>query len=362
MKTWFTVSNKSESSSAEIEIFDDIAAYGVNLADFAKELKAIPANRSILLRVNCRGGSVDEGFGIYDLLSERREKVTAKVMGLAASMGSVVILAAGKVIATANSALMIHNPSTMAAGTSKDLREAADVLEKYRTRLINAYATKTGKSAEVIGAALDATTWFTADEAKEWGLVDEVMGAAKVAAHFDLSAFGAVPPKIQAVLEISGGQSASTNQPTQNEMKNLIKALVDAKLIASTDVSEDTAVAQFGAAFAAVANTNKENSEKVADLEAKLKAANDTIVANAKAAAEAVVEAAIKAGKIKDDNEAREKWVQLCVQDNAGIKAIIDKLPAVSPRGAAPVVTGTSDANTTNRQSTRDVWAKQFNK
>ena len=100
--------------------------------------------------------------------------------------------------------------------------------------LVNTYANKTGKKDEEIIEAMNATTWFTAKEARTGGLVDEVSAAVKIAASFDLTRFGRVPANI------SGGlTSANQNQP-EKVMKNLLKALAESKLVASADVSEDT--------------------------------------------------------------------------------------------------------------------------
>lgn len=356
MKTWFTITNKADSAAAEIDIFDEIGLWGVTVKDFATALASIPTERAITLRINSPGGSVWDGFAIHNLIAARREKVTAQVIGLAASMATIVMLAGKRVTAAENATLMIHRPAGGAFGESKDMREMADLLDKLEGQLVNAYVAKTGKKEADVKAAMAATTWFTAAEAKDWGLIDEVTQSVKATASFDLTRFGTVPANI------FGGQTASTNQPNAKTMKNLIKALVDAKLIASIDVSEDTAVAQFTAAFAAQSNTLKEQGDQITDLTAKLKTANETITANAKAAAEATVEAAVKAGKIKDDKDVRAKWVDLCVKDAAGTKILIDALPAAGPRGTAPIATGGSAAGKSERPSTHSVWAKQFNK
>jgi len=93
------------------------------------------------------------------------------------------------VSAAENATLMIHNPAGLVAGESRDMQEMAALLDKLRGPLANVYADKTGKSQEAVIAAMDATTWFTAQEAKDWGLVDEVTAPLKIAANFDLSKF-----------------------------------------------------------------------------------------------------------------------------------------------------------------------------
>ena len=341
MKTWFTISNKASESAAEIDIFDEIGLWGITAKDFATALKDVPADRDIVLRINSPGGAVWDGFTIYNLLAERRERVTSVVLGLAASMASVIMLAGKQVKAADNATIMIHNPWVFIGGESEELRKMADLLDKLRGSLINAYAKKTGKKDDEVSEAMDATTWFTAAEAKDWGLVDEVTESMKVAASFDLTRLGKPAAKI---LE---GVTSTNNQP-KKEMKNLIKALVDAKLVASIDASEDTAVAQFSAAFATLTASAKEASDRATKALADLEAANGKLAEQTKASAEAAIESAIKAGKIKDDATVRAKWVEALVRDADGTKAMLDAIEAkASQRGAAPVATAASVAATT---------------
>jgi ATP-dependent Clp endopeptidase proteolytic subunit ClpP len=359
MKTWFTITNLATAPAAEIDIFDEIGLWGVTVKDFASSLKAVPMDRDITLRINSPGGSIFDGYAIFNLLTERRDKVTAKVIGLAASMASIIMLAGKRAIASKNATIMIHNPAAVAFGESKDMRDMADLLDKLQGTLVNTYVSKSGKSEADVKSSMDATTWFTADEAKAWGLIDEVIEPVKIAASYDLTRFGAVPQNI------SGGQTASANQPNkQDNMKNLIKALVDAKLVASIDASEELAVAQFVAAFALVANSVTDANAKVTDLTAKLSAANDSIAASLKASAEVAIEASVKSGRIKDDAGLRAKWLAAYLRDEAGTKAILESLPeAKSARGVAPIAAvTTSDATKEVTGLARTIAAFQADK
>ena len=337
MKTWFTITNRASEPAAEIDIFDEIGLWGVTAKNFATALKDIPADREITLRINSPGGSVWDGFAIYNLLAERRERVTSVVIGLAASIASVVMLAGKMVKAAENATIMIHNPWVFTGGESEELRKMADLLDKLRGSLINAYTRKTGKKDDEVGKAMDETTWFTAAEAKEWGIVDEITGSMKVAASFDLTRLGKPAAKI---LE---GVTSTNNQP-KKEMKNLIKALVDAKLVASIDASEDTAVAQFTAAFGNLASASKDATDRAEKAEKALADAGAKLATQAKANAETLVAEAVKAGKLKDDATIRAKWVEAFLRDADGTKAMLDAIEAKAPRGAAPVATAASVA------------------
>lgn len=359
MKTWFTITNKADQPAAEIDIFDEIGIWGVTVKDFASALKDVPRDRAITLRINSPGGSIFDGHAIYNMLAERREKVTAKVIGLAASMASIIMLAAHRTVAAANATIMIHNPVGMVWGESEDMREMADVLDKLRGQLVNTYASKTGKSEADIKAAMDATTWFTAEEAKDWGLVDEVVGAVKVAANFDLTRFGGVLPE-----RISGGphSAASTNHHANTvSMKSLLKALVEAKLIASADLPDEAAAAAFTAAFATMQANAKTSSDRVTELEAKLAKADEKEQAALKARAEASVATAVTAGRIKDDKDLRAKWVDSYVRDEESTKSMLASLPEAKPmRGVPPLATGAAPANSDKPrcQSAVEAWGK----
>jgi ATP-dependent Clp endopeptidase proteolytic subunit ClpP len=359
VKTWFTITNKAEAPAAEIDIFDEIGLWGVSTKDFANALKSVPMDREISLRINSPGGSVFDGFAIHDMLAARRDKVTARIIGVAASMASIIALAGKRTIASENSTVMIHKPRGGAFGESEEMRKMADLLDKLEGRLVNVYAAKSGKKEDEVKAAMEATTWFTAEEAKAWGLVDEVSAPVKAAACFDLSRLGPVPDRITNLF--TGGVTASTNHQTQVSMKNLLAVLVEAKLIASADLSDDAAAAQVRAAFANQASQLKAAQDENTSLKAQLEKANKGLAESLTARAEAAVDAAVKVGKIKDDKNVRAKWIESYVANEESTKTLIASLAEVkAQKGSAPIVTDKSPEDKTERQSTASVWAKQF--
>ena len=125
------------------------------------------------LRINSGGGEVFEGQAIYSLLNQYKVKtgnpVRVFIDSLAASIASVIAMAGDEIIMAENALLMIHNPWTWGGGTSKELRETANVLDKVRDTLITVYETRTGLSRDTIGALMDEETWFNAKEAVEMG-------------------------------------------------------------------------------------------------------------------------------------------------------------------------------------------------
>lgn len=137
--------------------------------------------KPILVVINSPGGSVDDGFAIWDQVKMIKSPVTTLITGLAASMGSVLSLCAdkGRRFATENSRIMIHQPRNMGVirGQATDLEIHAKEIIKTRKKLVEIYVEKTGKDAETIERAIDRDTWMSAAEAKDYGLLDGIVNS-----------------------------------------------------------------------------------------------------------------------------------------------------------------------------------------
>lgn len=191
------------SDTLEIDIYDVIGESfwgdSVSAKDVRAKLKEAKSVSTIKLRVNSRGGDVIDGFAIYNLLNEHPARVEADIDALAASMASVVIMAADEIRIAKNAMVMIHNPWGMGIGGSEDMRSLADLLDKMTGQIADAYVARTGQSIEEVTAMMAAETWMTADEAKAKGFVDMVKtaktGKAKTKAYasLDLTGFRHVP-------------------------------------------------------------------------------------------------------------------------------------------------------------------------
>lgn len=189
-RSWYEIRNAA-ADIAEVYIYDQIGedwftGGGVTAKRFVNELADVKA-REIHLHVNSPGGSVFDGVAIFNALQRHPAKVTTYIDGLAASIASVIALAGDQVVMAANSLFMIHNPWGGVQGTAEDMRKMADVLDKVRETLVNTYEDRTTLSRDELEAALDAETWFTAQEALAAGFVDEVSAPMQVAASFDLA-------------------------------------------------------------------------------------------------------------------------------------------------------------------------------
>lgn len=135
--------------------------------------------KPILFVINSPGGAVDSGFAIWDQIKLMTSPVTTLITGLAASMGSILSLVAGKGrrFATENARIMIHQPSIhgVIRGQATDLEIHAREILKTRDSLIRLYVEATGQDAKKIEKALDRDTWMSAEEALKFGLIDKVV-------------------------------------------------------------------------------------------------------------------------------------------------------------------------------------------
>lgn len=139
--------------------------------------------KPILFVINSPGGAVDCGFAIWDQIKMLKSPVYTLVTGLAASMGSLLSLVAGKGkrFATANSRIMIHQPliSGIIQGQATDLDIQAREILKTRDQIVKVYADATGKDKKTIEDAIKRDNWMTPEEAKAFGLLDKIIKSAE---------------------------------------------------------------------------------------------------------------------------------------------------------------------------------------
>ena len=173
---------------ATVQIFDQIGedwygGSGLSAKQFSDVLNEI-GNGPLLVEINSPGGNVWDGLSIYNQLRGRKAPVTTRVVGIAASIASIIALAGDRVEMADAALMMIHDPSGMASGTSEDMRKMAEALDQHAEVLVGVYHKKTGRSAESIRAAMKAETWFTTAEALAFGLVDKPIKQLAMAAKW----------------------------------------------------------------------------------------------------------------------------------------------------------------------------------
>ena len=134
-------------------------------------------DKDIFLYINSPGGSVSAGLSIFDTMNFIKPDVSTLCMGMAASMGSFLLMAGakGKRIALPNAKIMIHQPSGGAQGQATDIEITAREIIKTREQLNRLYADRTGQSYEKIAADMERDYYMSPDEAKAYGLIDQVI-------------------------------------------------------------------------------------------------------------------------------------------------------------------------------------------
>lgn len=146
---------------------------GVTPKAFRDELNA--GEGDVILWLNSPGGNVFAASEIYTMLRDYKGKVTVKIDSVVASAASVIAMAGDHVAISPTGLLMIHDPSTIAKGTSKDMEHAIDVLNEVKESIINAYMTKSHLSRNRIAALMSNETWLNAKKAYDLGFVDEIL-------------------------------------------------------------------------------------------------------------------------------------------------------------------------------------------
>jgi ATP-dependent Clp endopeptidase proteolytic subunit ClpP len=215
-KHWFEISNSADLEPrneggrvARVDITGPIGGWDVSGSEFLRELKDLGDVDSIDLRIHSPGGSVLDGWAIANGIKNHPAHVVARVEGLAASMGSVVLMSADEIEVPQNAYVMIHNVSGGAFGEADELESMAALMRKLQDDVTDFYANATGKDREEIADMMAAETWMNGQDAVEHGFATRVLEPVKAAACADLetlvSKFENVP---EAVLELQAEEPA----------------------------------------------------------------------------------------------------------------------------------------------------------
>ena len=177
MSDWWKIS-RATGDTTRVDLYDDIGSDDSD-PEFLNGLQAIHTPK-IDLHINSDGGSVTTGLSIYNALKGHDAEVTAYVDSIAASIASVIALGADRLIMAPGSLMMIHNSRAGVGGDANRMRSVADQLDKMTGVIADLYAEKTKKPIDQIRAAMDKETWFDAEDAKAFGLCDEISGKSTI--------------------------------------------------------------------------------------------------------------------------------------------------------------------------------------
>lgn len=190
--SWFKISAAADlaprnegGSTARIDILGPIGGWDVSGSEFLRELKNLGDVDSIDLRIHSPGGSVLDGWAIANGLKNHPAHVRGRVEGLAASMGSVVLMSCDEIEVPKNGYIMIHNVSGGAFGEADELESMAALMRKLQDDVTDFYAEATGKDREEIAEMMAAETWMNGEDAVANGFATRVIEPVKVAACVD---------------------------------------------------------------------------------------------------------------------------------------------------------------------------------
>lgn len=191
-RQWFSIENAS-ADVAEVSIFDEISPWGITAQDFISAIKGITAP-VVNMHLNTPGGDVYDGIAIYNEIRNHPATFRAYIPGLAASIGTVIAMAADEITIAPHARMMIHDAWAMAAGNAEDMAKLADRLEATSENIAAIYAERAGGEPADWRALMKAETWYTDKQAVDAGLADSVgrsndAKALRNAALFDLSRF-----------------------------------------------------------------------------------------------------------------------------------------------------------------------------
>ena len=179
-KFWNWIKDSDETRTLRLEgPIDEESFWGDEITPqmFRDELNA--GEGDVTVWINSPGGNVFAAAEIYTMLKDYKGSITVKIDAIAASAASVVAMAGDVVQMSPVAMLMIHDPSTVAMGNTKDMEKAIEVLNEVKESIINAYASKSGLSHARIANFMSNETWMNAKKAVELGFADEVLFEAK---------------------------------------------------------------------------------------------------------------------------------------------------------------------------------------
>lgn len=254
------------------------------------------ALEAVEVTINSPGGSVMEGTRIYNALrqmSARGVEVTTTVDGLAASMGSVILMAGDIRQMTKGSRVMIHEASTMAWGDARTMKRNAELLESISAEIAGIYAERTGGDATAIRSLMFDETWMDSAKAQELGFVHAVIDYDKKEDAENAAGFDMKPKGMTGIL--------SKLFPGNDEVAKLEAAIADADSLRADLTAAQARIAELAPLAEVNAKLQADLAELNAKLDdaAKLKDEQETTIAELKAEVEAVdAKASIKAAEL----------------------------------------------------------------
>ena len=271
------ITNLADSATVQIfgEIGESFWSDGWTLEKFTNQIKGLQiSNLTIELKSN--GGDLMEGFAIYDAIKNLPARVTVKIVGASASAATVIASGADRIEISENSRYLVHNAMTFVEGNKEDMKEVYEQLASFDNQILDIYIKRTGKPRNELAELMKAEKWMTAEEAKEWGFVDEI-----------------IKSKIENKMAEDKKNVKNLTEEEQAEMDALMAE-------------------------------NEALKTQVSELQAQLDEINAAEEAKEEEMIEEEVTAAIESGKIKA--EAKDSWIAFGKADHVNMTASLEAI------------------------------------
>ncbi len=295
----------------KIYLYGSIHSYNENSAKAFLERfnEAQNSGEDIDLHIHSIGGEVIEGGMIYNAIRKARVNVNVYVDGLAASMGSVILMAAKKVYMSENAFIMMHAPRGIVFGTAQEMEKQAKALRSMESNFMKVYMARTGKTKQEVEEWLVGDNWFSAEDALALGMIDGIVDKiAEVEPNIDTK---------ETDIDTMYGHYAAllTHNNNKNKPMNKLELIARFGLTGLTEKSSDEDVTK------AIEAKIQAEKDKATVLENEKKEAE-------KKAVEAVVDTAIADGKIKKE----QKDAFMKIGEANGIETLRAALPATATK------------------------------
>lgn len=276
MKSVPLAAGAASPAKIEMNIFDMIGGWGISasqfIGDFNNLVKTSGAKEADLY-INSPGGSVFDGYAILNSLNAARSKglvLNVKVIGIAASMASVIAMAGDTREMPSNTMMMIHNAITGSYGNAEELRDTADILDKIDNSIVATYVATTGKTEEDVRAMMAVETFMTAQEAMDGGFITAVTDAMKIDNKFD---FDLLPDTAKvaykAAIQFNPKAAAAPKRPAPKKVEPAKDDPAaepgepDVVSAAVTDLAKNAGLAEYTALFVIKASSVEEGEALV---------------------------------------------------------------------------------------------------
>lgn len=363
---------KMDGTTAVIRLYDAVDSwgdwFGISAREFAEVIDDLPDNTTeINLLINSPGGEVTEGIAILNLLRNHPARTVAVVEGVAASAASFIAAGCDELIMSRNSTLMVHSPWVLCIGDAQDMRSTADTLDSFEENIASIYAAKADGTVDEWREVMHAETWFTAEEAVEAGLADQVNepdeDESSPSNRWDLSIFNfagrdqAPEPKIPAGQTVDGspqppaegGSAVAFSDEQLTDLRSKLGVEADADedaILAAVDDLLDEATAPSDPPDPAPAASLPEgvvtvDSEELAQLRADAQAGREARAQQMEDRRATLVDTAIRDGRIPPAR--KDHWLNQLAADPGAEQVLANLEPGLVPVGEPIGANGVTD-------------------